>query len=78
MNFQLFLYDIQAKYLSNHAEHYKRLVPYYILPYFTKYHLIFKTALADLNDRFQFISFSHLHLIVSISQVNLDKTLSLI
>ncbi len=32
---QLFLHDLQAKYLSNHAKHPKKLVPYYVPSLFT-------------------------------------------
>ncbi len=32
---QLFLHDLQAKYLFNYAKYSKELVPYYVLPPFT-------------------------------------------
>ncbi len=50
---QLFLFNLQVKYLSNYAEHLKKLVPYYVLPPFTILKLLYPTSqLAYLEDDF--------------------------
>ena len=41
-----------------------------------KYHLIFKMAIVNPKSRFLFITFSDLYRIISISSVELGKTLS--
>ena len=42
---QFFLCNFQAKYLSNYAEHLKKLAPYYTLPLFTNiFSLLYKIS----------------------------------
>ncbi len=44
---QLFSHEFQARYLFNHAEHPKRLVPYYVLPFFIVLKAYIKNNLAN-------------------------------